>query len=77
MTTNLDTLSIVERMKAAGMPAKAAKEFASICREQQEEAVTVKALDDRLARLKLELQLYMVLQTIGTVGILAAIKYFG
>jgi hypothetical protein len=56
MTTAVDTLKLYERLKAADLPEKAAKEIAEVIKDTVDERlVTKEYLDVRLAELKAEI----------------------
>lgn len=56
MSTAIDTLKLYERLKAADLPEKAAKEIAEVIKDTVEERlVTREYLDVRLAELKAEI----------------------
>ncbi|MBI5213563.1 MAG: DUF1640 domain-containing protein [Nitrospirae bacterium] len=56
MTAAVDTLKLYERLKAADLPEKAAKEIAEVIKDTVDERlVTKEYLDVRLAELKAEI----------------------
>ncbi|MBF0566719.1 MAG: hypothetical protein HQK89_15955 [Nitrospirae bacterium] len=61
MATSIDTLKIYERLKAANLDKKIAKEIAEVFKESIEDRfVTMKDLDDALDRLETKLETKLV-----------------
>ena len=71
MTATIDTLSIADRLAAAGASKELAREHAEILREAVDDSLVSKSdLRDEIQKLELRLKLFVLVSQIGAVAIL-------
>ncbi|MCL4457280.1 MAG: DUF1640 domain-containing protein [Nitrospirae bacterium] len=74
MTTAVDTLKLYERLKAADLPEKAAKEIAEVIKDTVDERlVTKEYLDIRLAEVKVDIIKWVAAMLVAQAAVIAAL----